>query len=47
MVNIVLITGNDGKRKEIEAILGNTAVIINIKIDLPEIQSISVEEVIG
>jgi non-canonical purine NTP pyrophosphatase (RdgB/HAM1 family) len=46
MVNIVLITGNENKRKEIESILGNNASIINIKIDLPEIQTISVEEVI-
>ena len=46
MVNIVLITGNEGKRKEIESILGKSASIINIKMDLPEIQTISVEEVI-
>lgn len=46
MVNIVLITGNEGKRKEIEEILGKSASIINIKMDLPEIQTISVEEVI-
>lgn len=46
MVNIVLITGNENKRIEIETILGNTAFIINIKIDLPEVQTISVEEVI-
>jgi len=46
MVNIVLVTGNDNKRKEIEEIIGDKATIINIKIDLPEIQSISVKEVI-
>jgi XTP/dITP diphosphohydrolase len=46
MVNIVLITGNEGKRKEIEEILGKSASIINIKMDLPEIQTIDVEEVI-
>jgi non-canonical purine NTP pyrophosphatase (RdgB/HAM1 family) len=45
--NIVFITGNENKRKEVEDILGNDKCeVINIKLDLPEIQSINVEEVI-
>ena len=44
--NIVFITGNEGKRKEVEQILGsNKCTLINIELDVPEIQSISVEEV--
>jgi inosine triphosphate pyrophosphatase len=44
--NIVFITGNEGKRKEVEAILGSTKYsIVNINLEVPEIQSISVEEV--
>jgi XTP/dITP diphosphohydrolase len=45
-VNIVFITGNEGKRREVSEILGANFNIINIKLDLPEIQSISVEDVI-
>ena len=44
--NVVFITGNEGKRREVEAILGpNKYCIINVDLDVPEIQSISVEEV--
>jgi non-canonical purine NTP pyrophosphatase (RdgB/HAM1 family) len=43
--NIVFITGNEGKRKEVEQILGNKCTIVNVDLDVPEIQSISVEEV--
>jgi len=46
MKYIVFITGNEGKRKEVQEILGNTCEVINIKLDLPEIQSIDVKEVI-
>ena len=46
-INIVFITGNEGKRKEVESILGNTNFeIINYGFDLPEIQTTEVEEVI-
>jgi inosine/xanthosine triphosphate pyrophosphatase family protein len=44
--NIVFITGNEGKRREVSEILGAQFNVINIKLDLPEIQSISVEDVI-
>ena len=47
MINIVFIKGNEMKRKEVEEILGKKFNIINIKLDLPEIQSISVEDVIN
>lgn len=47
MKNIVFITGNEGKRKEVEQILGKGYKVINIKLDLPEIQSISVENVMN
>ena len=43
--NIIFITGNEGKRKEVEQILGDKCTIVNIDLDVPEIQSISVEEV--
>ena len=44
--NIVFITGNEGKRKEVEQILGTDKYnIVNIDLDVPEIQTISVEEV--
>jgi len=44
--NIVFITGNEGKRKEVEQILGiDKYNIVNIDLDVPEIQTISVEEV--
>ena len=43
--NVVFITGNEGKRREVEAILGpNKYCIINVDLDVPEIQSISVED---
>lgn len=45
MKNIVFITGNEGKRKEAQEILGEDCEVINLKLDLPEIQSISVEDV--
>lgn len=45
MKNIVFITGNEGKRKEVEDILGDEYEVINLKLHLPEIQSISVEDV--
>ena len=38
--------GNEGKRKEVEAIVGSKKYnIINVDLDVPEIQTISVEEV--
>jgi non-canonical purine NTP pyrophosphatase (RdgB/HAM1 family) len=44
--NIVFISGNEGKRKEVEEILGTEKYcIINIDLDVPELQTISVEEV--
>jgi non-canonical purine NTP pyrophosphatase (RdgB/HAM1 family) len=43
--NIVFITGNEGKRKEVEEILGSKCTIVNIDLDVPEIQSTIVEEV--
>ena len=44
---IVFITGNENKRKEVQDILGNNICeVINIKLDLPEIQSIEVVEVV-
>ena len=43
--NIVFITDNEGKRKEVEQILGDKYTIINIDLDVPNIQSIIVEEV--
>jgi len=46
-INLVFITGNEGKRREVSEILGTRFNVINIKLDLPEIQSISVEEVIA
>jgi len=45
MKNILFITGNEGKRKEVQEILGEDYEVINLKLDLPEIQSISVEDV--
>jgi len=47
MKNIVFITGNEGKRREVQEILGKDCEVINIKLDLPEIQSINVEDVIN
>ena len=44
--NIVFITGNEGKIKEVEEILETDKyTIVNIDLDVPEIQTISVEEV--
>ena len=44
--NIVFITGNEGKRKEVEQILWTDKYnIVNIDLDVHEIQTISVEEV--
>lgn len=44
--NIVFISGNEGKRKEVEEILGTEKYcIINVDLDVPELQTISVEEV--
>jgi non-canonical purine NTP pyrophosphatase (RdgB/HAM1 family) len=43
--NIVFITGNEGKRKEVEQILGDKCTIVNVDLDVPEIQSTIVEEV--
>lgn len=46
--NIVFITGNENKRKEVHNILGiKDFEVINIKLDLPEIQSTNVEEVVN
>ena len=45
-INIVFITGNEGKRREVSEILGTSFNVVSIKLDLPEIQSISVEDVI-
>ncbi len=46
--NIVFITGNEGKRREVQDILGNDKFeVINVKLDLPEIQSTLVEEVVN
>ena len=48
MKNIVFITGNEGKRKEVQEILGlENYTVINLKLDLPEIQSINVEKVVN
>jgi len=44
--NVIFITGNEGKRREVEAIVGSKKYsIVNVDLDVPEIQSISVEEV--
>jgi inosine triphosphate pyrophosphatase len=44
--NIIFITGNKNKLKEVIEILGDNFAIINIDADLPEIQSTDVKEVI-
>lgn len=47
-INIVFITGNDDKRKEVNAILGHELfAVINIKLNLPEIQSLNVIDVVN
>ena len=47
LYGVRFITGNEGKRREVSEILGDQFNVINIKLDLPEIQSISVEDVIA
>ena len=44
--NIVFITGNANKLREVREILGNNFAVININVDLQEIQSTDVKEVI-
>jgi len=44
--NIVFVTGNKNKLKEVVEILGDDFAVINIAVDLQEIQSTSVKEVI-
>ena len=47
-IKIVFITGNENKCKEVNAILGiNLFSVINIKLDLPEIQSMNVVDVVN
>lgn len=45
-MSLLFLTGNKGKLSEARQILGNSIEIDNKKIDLPEIQSTSVQEVI-
>ena len=45
--NIVFVTGNKNKLREVTEILGDTFAVINIEVDLPEIQSTDVKEVIN
>jgi len=45
--NIVFITGNANKLKEVREILGDEFAVININVDLQEIQSTDVKEVIN
>ena len=45
-MKLVFLTGNKNKLKEIQDIIGDSVSITNRKVDLPEIQSTSVEEVI-
>ena len=44
--NIVFITGNANKLKEVREILGDEFAVINVNVDLQEIQSTDVKEVI-
>jgi non-canonical purine NTP pyrophosphatase (RdgB/HAM1 family) len=44
--NIVFITGNKNKLKEVREILGDDFAVVNIEVDLQEIQSTDVKEVI-
>ena len=44
--NIVFITGNKNKLKEVTEILGDDFAVVNIEVDLQEIQSTDVKEVI-
>ena len=46
MSTIIFVTGNVNKLNEAKGILGNKYNIINKKVDLPEIQSVDVEEVV-
>ncbi|RNF12888.1 Inosine triphosphate pyrophosphatase family protein isoform 1 [Trypanosoma rangeli] len=43
--SLTFVTGNDGKRKEVQACLEGYVVVENIKLDLTEIQSNSVFEI--
>ena len=45
--NIVFVTGNKNKLKEVREILGENFEVVNVSVDLPEIQSIDVKEVIA
>ena len=45
-ITVTFLTGNKNKVEEAQKILGNKFKVINKKIDLPEIQSTEVEEVI-
>ncbi|RNF19961.1 Inosine triphosphate pyrophosphatase family protein isoform 1 [Trypanosoma conorhini] len=42
---LTLVTGNDGKRREVQACLAGHVLVENAKLDLPEIQSSSVAEI--
>lgn len=44
--NLVFITGNVNKLKEVREILGNDFAVVNVNVDLQEIQSTNVKEVI-
>ena len=46
MINLVFVTGNQKKVDEVKAILGNNFNVIKFDIDVPEIQSTDVKEVI-
>ena len=46
-MKLLFLTGNQGKLNEAREIMGDEFKIDNKKIDLPEIQSTSVEEVIS
>ncbi|ESL11708.1 hypothetical protein TRSC58_00535 [Trypanosoma rangeli SC58] len=43
--SLTLVTGNDGKRKEVQACLAGYVLVENVKLDLTEIQSNSVFEI--
>jgi inosine triphosphate pyrophosphatase len=44
--NIVFVTGNKNKLKEVREILGENFAVVNVSVDLPELQSMDVKEVI-
>ncbi len=46
-INVVFITGNQNKLKEVRSIMGDEFNVINYDIDLPEIQTTEVSEVIS